>query len=312
MTVKEFKEQNNIPDIQIYNQAGELLNDSDKISTGDTFEQNGEQNTIVLRGDLNGDGSMDENDFIAIKEHAIEKNVLQNEYQVSAELDENNEINLTDVLLFKRIKSKEEAKIKAEGITLDKSNCNLFVGNETTITATVLPENAGNKNVLWSSSNPDIASVNEEGVVTALNPGNTVIIATTEDGGYTAECEISVLERKVESIEIVERPSKTTYIQNYEELDVTGGKIRLTYNDETTEEMNIISEMVTGFDNTELGSQTLTVTYGGKSTTFEVTIIEERIARLDKTEMTLEKGETGTITATIEPENATNVIIRGK
>lgn len=64
--------------------------------------------------------------------------------------------------------------------------------------------------------------------------------------------------------------------------------------------------MVTGFDNTELGSQTLTVTYGGKSTTFEVTIIEERIARLDKTEMTLEKGETGTITATIEPENATN------
>ena len=93
---------------------------------------------------------------------------------------------------------------------------------------------------------------------------------------------------------------------------MTGGKIRLTYSDETTEEMNIISEMVTGFDNTELGSQTLTVTYGGKSTTFEVTIIEERIARLDKTEMTLEKGETGTITATIEPENATNVIIRGK
>ena len=280
MTVKEFKEQNNIPDIQIYNQAGELLNDSDKISTGDTFEQDGEQNTIVLRGDLNGDGSIDENDFIAIKEHAIEKNVLQNEYEVSADLDENNEINLIDVLLFKRIKSNQE-EVKVEGITLDKSNCNLFVGDETTISATVLPENASNKNVVWSSSNPEIASVNEEGIVTALNPGSAVITATTEDGGYTAECEISVLERKVESIEIIEEPIKTTYIQNYEELDITGGKIRLTYNDGTTEEIDMIPEMVTGFDNAILGPQTLTVTYERQTVTFEVTIVEKELVRIE-------------------------------
>ncbi len=280
MTVKEFKEQNNIPDIQIYNQAGELLGDSDKISTGDTFEQDGEQNTIVLRGDLNGDGSIDENDFIAIKEHAIEKNVLQNEYEVSADLDENDEINLIDVLLFKRIKSNQE-EVKVEGITLDKSNCNLFVGDETTISAIVLPENASNKNVVWSSSNPEIASVNEEGIVTALNPGNTVITATTEDGGYTAECEIDVLERKVESIEIIEEPIKTTYIQNYEELDVTGGKIRLTYNDGTTEEIDMTKEMVSGFDNTTLGPQTLTVTYEGNTAIFEVTIIEKELVSIE-------------------------------
>ena len=280
MTVKEFKEQNNIPDIQIYNQAGELLGDSDKISTGDTFEQDGEQNTIVLRGDLNGDGSIDENDFIAIKEHAIEKNVLQNEYEVSADLDENDEINLIDVLLFKRIKSNQE-EVKVEGITLDKSNCNLFVGDETTISATVLPENANNKNVVWSSSNPEIASVNAEGIITALNPGSAVITATTEDGGYTAECEISVLERKVESIEIIEEPIKTTYIQNYEELDVTGGKIRLTYNDGTTEEIDMTKEMVSGFDNTTLGPQTLTVTYEGNTAIFEVTIIEKELVSIE-------------------------------
>ena len=280
MTVKEFKEQNNIPDIQIYNQAGELLNDSDKISTGDTFEQDGEQNTIVLRGDLNGDGSIDENDFITIKEHAIEKNVLQNEYEVSADLDENNEINLIDVLLFKRIKSNQE-EVKVEGITLDKSNCNLFVGDEKIISATVLPENASNKNVVWSSSNPEIASVNAEGIITALNPGRTVITATTEDGGYTAECEINVLERKVKSIEIIEEPIKTTYIQNYEELDVTGGKIRLTYNDGTTEEIDMTVEMISGFNNTILGPQTLTVTYEGNTATFEVTIIEKELVRIE-------------------------------
>ncbi len=280
ITVKEFKEQKNIPDIQIYNQAGELLSDSDKISTGDTFEQDGEQNTVVLRGDLNGDGSIDEKDFIVIKEHAIEKNILKNEYKVSADLDENNEINLIDVLLFKRIKSSKE-EVKVEGIILDKSNCNLFVGDKTTISATVLPENASNKKVVWISNNPDIASVNAEGTVTALNPGNAVITATTEDGAYTAECEISVVERKVESIEIIEEPIKTTYIQNYEGLDVTGGKIRLTYNDETTEEIDMTKDMVSGFDNTTLGPQTLTVTYEGNTAIFEVTIIEKELVSIE-------------------------------
>ena len=301
MTVKDFKENNNIPDIQIYNKAGEILNDTDKISTGDTFEQNGEQNTIVLRGDLNGDGNMDENDFIAIKEHAIEKNILQDEYEVSADLDENNEINLIDVLLFKRIKNTED--IAVEGITIDKTNCSLFVENQTTLSATVLPENATNKNVLWSSNNPDIASVNQEGVVTALKPGNAIITVTTEDGEYTAQCEITVLEREIQSIEIITQPNKKTYIQNYEELDVTGGKIRLTYNDETTEEIDMTKEMITGFDNTELGPQTLTVTYEGKTTTFEVTIIEERTAKLDKTDIELNAGEETTLTIITTPEN---------
>ncbi len=279
ITVREFKENNNNPDIQIYDKNGQKLSDMDKISTGDTFEQNGEKNTIVLRGDLNGDGSMNENDFIAIKEHAIEKNILQNEYEVSADIDENNEINLIDVLLFKRIKN--ENNVAVEGVDLDNTNYNLLIGEYITLSATVLPENATNKNVLWNSSNPNVASVNEEGVVTALNPGNAIITVTTEDGGYTANCEINVLERKIQSIEMIEEPIKTEYIQNYEKLDVTGGKIRLTYNDETTEEIDMTTDMVSGFDNTTLGSKTLTVTYEGKTTTFEVTIVEKELVRIE-------------------------------
>ena len=283
ITVREFKENNNNPDIQIYDKNGQKLSDMDKISTGDTFEQNGEKNTIVLRGDLNGDGSMNENDFIAIKEHAIEKNILQNEYEVSADIDENNEINLIDVLLFKRIKN--ENNVAVEGVDLDNTNYNLLIGEYITLSATVLPENATNKNVLWNSSNPNVASVNEEGVVTALNPGNAIITVTTEDGGYTANCEINVLERKIQSIEMIEEPIKTEYIQNYEKLDVTGGKIRLIYNDETTEEIDMTTEMVSGFNNAELGPQTLTVTYEEKIATFSITILAKQLNRIEVSQM---------------------------
>ena len=137
ITVEEYKEKNGNPSMQIYSKSGEILGDEDKVSTGDIAEENGVEDTIVLRGDLNGDGNMDENDFLAIKEHIIEKNILQNEYEEAADLDENEDINLTDVLLFKRIRSRED--IPVEGISLDKENCNIIVGEETTLTATVFP-----------------------------------------------------------------------------------------------------------------------------------------------------------------------------
>ncbi len=279
ITVEEYKEKNGNPSMQIYSKSGEILGDEDKVSTGDIAEENGVEDTIVLRGDLNGDGNMDENDFLAIKEHIIEKNILQNEYEEAADLDENEDINLTDVLLFKRIRSRED--IPVEGISLDKENCNIIVGEETTLTATVFPENATNKNVTWNSSNTDIAVVDANGKVTAIKAGTTIITATTNDGNYTAQCEIHVLERSLEKIEIIKEPSKKTYIQNYEELDVTGGKIRLTYNDTTTEEIDITSDMVSGFDNTELGPQTLTVTYEGKMATYEVTIVAKELEKIE-------------------------------
>ena len=72
--------------------------------------------------------------------------------------------------------------IKAESISLNKHSANLMIGETLSLTAKVLPENVSTKTVAWSSNNPDVASVNDEGVVTALSAGTAIISATTTDG----------------------------------------------------------------------------------------------------------------------------------
>lgn len=87
--------------------------------------------------------------------------------------------------------------------------------------------------------------------------------------------------KKLEFIEVSTLPSKLEYLEGKDKLDVTGGKLTLTYNNGTTEVINLTTDMVTGFDNTQIGPQTLTVTYKGKITTFEVEIIAKSLIAVE-------------------------------
>jgi len=78
------------------------------------------------------------------------------------------------------------------GVTLDKSNLTLEVGKTENLTATIQPNDATNKAVSWVSSNPVVASV-VQGKITAIAEGTATITVTTTDGGYTAECVVTVL-----------------------------------------------------------------------------------------------------------------------
>ena len=78
-----------------------------------------------------------------------------------------------------------------EKISLDITSATLVEGENLTLIATITPENATNKNVTWKSSNPSVATV-ADGEVAALKAGTTTITATTEDGGKTATCKITV------------------------------------------------------------------------------------------------------------------------
>lgn len=77
------------------------------------------------------------------------------------------------------------------GITLSSDNLTLNAGESTSLTATVTPDNAGNKNVSWSSSAPSVATV-ANGLVSAIAEGKAVITATAEDGGFNATCTVTV------------------------------------------------------------------------------------------------------------------------
>ena len=86
--------------------------------------------------------------------------------------------------------------IKVSGITLDVTSCTLEIGKTTTIKANVLPSDASNKSVSWKSSNPSVATVNSDGLVTAVSAGVATITATTTDGSkLSASCEVTVIEK---------------------------------------------------------------------------------------------------------------------
>ncbi len=82
-------------------------------------------------------------------------------------------------------------KVPTTGVTLDQSQITLEKGNTQTLTATVAPAEATNKNVTWESSNPAIATVGTDGTVTAVAKGSTTITAKTADN-YTATCQVTV------------------------------------------------------------------------------------------------------------------------
>ncbi|MBR4503978.1 MAG: Ig domain-containing protein [Candidatus Methanomethylophilaceae archaeon] len=94
-------------------------------------------------------------------------------------------------ILIKSVASPET--IPVIGITLDKESAEVDAGSTTTIKATVLPTNATNKGIVWSSSDASIAKV-DNGVVTGVLKGEATITATTVDGGKTASCKVTVKE----------------------------------------------------------------------------------------------------------------------
>ena len=80
------------------------------------------------------------------------------------------------------------------GVTLDSTELSLYTGESKTLTATVAPDNATNKAVTWESSNTEVATVDNNGKVTAVSAGTATITVTTTDGEKIATCTVNVTE----------------------------------------------------------------------------------------------------------------------
>lgn len=90
--------------------------------------------------------------------------------------------------------------IPVTGIKLDKAEVEIIEGNIYGLTATVEPANATNQSVAFSSSNDEVASADNLGYIRAHKAGKATITAKTEDGGFTAKCEVTVV---IETIPVV-------------------------------------------------------------------------------------------------------------
>lgn len=199
---------------------------------------------------------------------------------------------------------------KVTEVKLDKDSLTLDVGGSENFAATITPSNATNKNVTWSSDNQNVATV-ENGKVTAVGAGKATITVTTEDGNKTATCAVTVNPISVTGV---------TLDQSALPISV-GGSAELKAN--VTPE-NATNKTVTwSSDNTAVatvdasgkvtavapGTATITVTTadGGKTANCTVTVTQPvNDVTLDKTTMDLFVGNGGTLTAKIQPDNASN------
>ena len=160
--------------------------------------------------------------------------------------------------------------IQPTGIKATPETSTLYGLNGTVkLSANVMPSNATNKAVTWSSRNTSVATVSSDGTVKAVGYGTTVITATTVNG-LTSNCTINVKKEEVTSLTIATKPTKTSYFVG-DTLNTAGLTLKAAYNNGTTQ------TITGGFTCTPTalgtaGAQTVTVNYGGKTATFTVNV----------------------------------------
>ena len=205
---------------------------------------------------------------------------------------------------------KPETVVAVESVALNKTDLTLEVGTSATLTVTILPDNAADKAVSWSSSNDAVATVSETGTVTAIAEGRAVI--TAKVGQKSASCTVTVphVVIPVESITLdnteitLEVGSKTTLKATVSPAGADNPEVTWTTSDAsiaTVTQDGVVEAIAEG-------TATITAKAGEKTATCVVTVPHvfvpvEGIA-LNQNELTLEVGNTFTLVATVEPSNA--------
>ena len=204
--------------------------------------------------------------------------------------------------------------IKAESLTLDKTEANLFIGESLALIATIAPENATNKAIRWSSSDENVATVDENGNVSAKAEGTATITVETTDGSeLKATCTVSVKSILVEGLKL-----------NMKETELEEGKTvvlkaAVSPENATNSTLNWSSsdEKIATVDEsgkvTAIGEGTATITVettdgSNLSATCTVKVVPILVKDLSLNtsykEITID--ETYTLIATINPSNAKN------
>ena len=205
-------------------------------------------------------------------------------------------------------------EIPVTSVSLDQTAVELAEGGEVTLTATVKPDDATNKNVSWSSSNSSVASVTD-GVVTAVKEGTATITVKTDDGNKTATCKVTVVAKEIPvtsvsldqtAVELAEG-GEVTLTATVKPDDATNKNV--SWSSSNSSVASVTDGVVTAV---KAGTATITVKTddGNKTATCEVTVVAKEIpvtsVSLDQTAVELAEGGEVTLTATVKPDDATN------
>ena len=215
------------------------------------------------------------------------------------------------------------------GVTLDRTTLSLEMGETATLLATVLPEDARDKTVTWSSGNTAVATVDQQGKITTVSPGTAQITVTTKDGSFSASCALTVVERivPITSISYAEK-GKTVKMNMGESYTI---RVKVSP-DDATEQITVSpaincpvvcnptketgtpywNVLVTALYKTGTGAIFIDSASGNYSTQvmFSISKIAVTGIELDRTEATMRVGQTMTLTPTITPSNASIKTVR--
>ena len=201
-------------------------------------------------------------------------------------------------------------EVKVTGVKLNKTATSLLVGGNETLVATILPENATNQKVTWKSSNAAVATVDAAGKVTAVKAGEATITVTTEDGGKTATCKVTVKPNLVSEITLA---ALAIYVGESKAVTAT-----VKPDDATNKELTWKSsdESIATVDNTgkvtgkKIGTATITATArdgSGVSGSCTVTVLSPvKKVTVTPANLTLGKNKSYTLTATVDAQPGTD------
>jgi uncharacterized protein YjdB len=191
-------------------------------------------------------------------------------------------------------------------VSLDRTSIELTEGGSTTLVATVKPDDATDKKVTWSSSNTSIATVDQNGKVTALAGGSATITAKAGEKYATCSVTVSVpvtsVTLNISSLALNKGQSETL-IATVKPDDATDKKVIWSSSNASvaTVDQNGKVTAVGG------GSATITAKSGNKQATCTVTVtVPVSSVTLNKTSLSLTKGQSETLTATVKPDDATD------
>lgn len=234
---------------------------------------------------------------------------------------------LLSISLITTYSCKKE-KVKSVSVTevgLNKTSTTLVEGETETLVATVMPENATDKSVVWESGNESAATVSQEGLVTAVGEGKATITVKTNDGGFSASCEVTV-KKKVIAVTGVKLSAESMTLREGDRGILTATVEPANATNKNVEwwttDLDIVSVTSapggsTGYvEARKAGKTTVTVkTENGEfSASCEITVEKKEVPvtgiTIEPSSLKLPVGDTYSLIPHVQPSDATNQDIK--